>query len=316
MSTKTNHLKSWVVESLPGVLKYLTLDPEAKFRVQKEVLKFLAVQGLFSASLGTEVTSFELQEKFRWPKAPISNALCKMCVEHVQLLLSNAQKAGGSLPVTNSLETNDLGHYFMHFLGTLCTIPSVSLVRPLSDDDEKAFKKLQAMEARLSREERNCGLSADANKLHALRYLLIQLLLQLLLQPDEYSEAASELMICCRKAFSIHDLLGSSSGEDESEDGESPELMDVLVDTLLSLLPQSSAPLRFAVEQVFKYFCDSVTNDGLLRMLRVIKKDLKPARHKDANSEDDDDDDDDDLLGIEDADESDHADMMDDGENE
>lgn len=74
------------------------------------------------------------------------------------------------------------------------------------------------------------------------------MLLQLLLRPGEYTEAASELMICCRKAFSVHDL--ESSEEDESEDAASPELMDVLVDTLLSLLPQSSAPLRSAVEQV------------------------------------------------------------------
>lgn len=307
-------LKSWVVESLPGVLKHLTLDPEAKFRVQKEVMKFLAVQGLFSASLGTEVTSFELQEKFTWPKVPISSALCKMCVEQLQLLLSNAQKAGGPQTVSNGLETNDLGYYFMRFLGTLCTIPSVSLVRPLSNEDEKAFKKLQAIESRLSREERNCGLSTDANKLHALRYLLIQLLLQLLLRPDEFSEAASELIMCCRKAFSVHDLLGSSE-EDESEDGESPELMEVLVDTLLSLLPQSSAPLRFSVEQVFRYFCDSVTDDGLLRMLRVIKKDLKPPRHKDADSEDSDGDDDD-LLDIEEAEESDEADMAEAGETD
>lgn len=302
-------LKSWIVESLPTLLKYLTLDPEAKFRVQKEVMKFLAVQGLFSASLGTEVTSFELQEKFEWPKTPISSALCKMCIDQLQLLLSNAQKAEGTHALTSSLETSDLGCYFMRFLGTLCTIPSVSLVRSLSNEDEKAFKKLQVMESTLSREERNCGLSADANKLHALRYLLIQLLLQLLLRPGEFTEAASELIICCRKAFSIHDLP-ESSGEDEAEDGGSPEMMDVLVDTLLSLLPQSSAPLRSAVEQVFRYFCNDVTDDGLLRMLRVIKKDLKPARRKDADNEDGSDDDDDDLLDIEEAEEFDDADTV------
>lgn len=145
-------MKSWIVESLPTLLKYLTLDPEAKFRVQKEVMKFLAVQGLFSASLGTEVTSFELQEKFEWPKTPISSALCKMCIDQLQLLLSNAQKAEGPHALPNSLETNDLGCYFMRFLGTLCTIPSVSLVRPLSNEDEKTFKKLQALESTLSRE--------------------------------------------------------------------------------------------------------------------------------------------------------------------
>lgn len=89
----------------------------------------------------------------------------------------------------------------------------------------------------------------NANKLHALRYLLIQLLLQVLLRPGEYSEAASELVMCCKKAFASSDLL-NSSGEDELDDESEPKLMDVLVDTLLSLLPQSSAPMRSAIEQV------------------------------------------------------------------
>ncbi|XP_052191832.1 uncharacterized protein LOC127801057 isoform X2 [Diospyros lotus] len=302
----SDFLKSWVVDSLPSILKHLQLDPEAKFRLQKEILKFLAVQGIFSSSLGTEVTSFELQEKFRWPKSATSGALCRMCIEQVQSLLANAQKGEGSHMGTSVLDTNDLGSYFMRFLGTLCNIPSVSLFRTLSSEDEKAFKKLQAMETRLSREERNCGLSSDANKLHALRYLLIQLVLQILLRPGEFFEAASELIICCKKAFSTPDLL-DSSGEDETDDDGTPELMDVLVDTLLSLLPQASAPMRLAIEQVFKYFCKDIRDDGLLRMLRVIKKDLKPARHHDTDSEDNDNDDDEDILGIEEAEDSDEA---------
>uniref|UniRef100_A0A5B6YU56 Putative DNA polymerase V n=1 Tax=Davidia involucrata TaxID=16924 RepID=A0A5B6YU56_DAVIN len=312
----SDFLKSWVVDSLPSVLKHLQLDPEAKFRLQKEILKFLAVQGLFSSSLGTEVTSFELQEKFRWPKAATSSALCRMCIEQLQLLLANAQKGEGPHAVASGLETNDLGSYFIRFLSTLCNIPSVSLFRALSNEDEKAFKKLQAMENQLSREERNCGLGTDANKLHALRYLLILLLLQVLLRPGEFSEAASELIICCKKAFAAPDLLDSS--EDDEPDGDgTPALMDVLVDTLLSLLPQSSAPMRSAIEQVFKYFCDDVTDDGLLRMLRVIKKDLKPARHQDMDSEDhDDDDDQEDLLGIEEAEESDEAETGETGESD
>jgi len=70
-----------------------------------------------------------------------------------------------------------------------------------------------------------------------------------LLRPGEYSEAASELIICCKKAFPASDLP-ESSGEDDVEGGDAPELMDVLVDTLLSLLPQSSAPMRSSIEQV------------------------------------------------------------------
>lgn len=89
----------------------------------------------------------------------------------------------------------------------------------------------------------------DASKLHALRYLLIQLLLQIVLRPGEFFEAASELVICCKKAFGSSDLL-ESSGEDEPDEDGAPELMDVLVDTMLSLLPQSSAPMRSAIEQV------------------------------------------------------------------
>ncbi|KAG8368547.1 hypothetical protein BUALT_Bualt15G0056900 [Buddleja alternifolia] len=299
-------LKTWVVESLPNVLKHLKLDQDARFRVQKEVLKFLAVQGLFSSSLGTEVTSFELEEKFRWPKSAIPNALSQMCIEQLQLLLSNAQKGEVPHAVASGVEANDLGSYFMRFVNILSNIPSVSLSRALNVDDEKAFKKVQAMESQLSREERNCGLSSDASKLHAIRYLLIQVLLQILLRPGEFFEAASELVMCCKKAFGSSDLL-ESSGEDEPDEDGAPELMDVLVDTMLSLLPQSSAPLRSAIEQVFKYFCNDITDDGLLRMLRVIKKDLKPARHQKTDIEDEDADDDDDLLGVEETEESDEG---------
>ncbi|XP_030459153.2 uncharacterized protein LOC115679650 [Syzygium oleosum] len=305
----TDSLKIWIVDSVPGILKYLKLDSEAKFRVQIEILKFLAVQGLFTASLGSEVTSFELQEKFRWPKAATSTALCRMCIEQLQLLLASAQKGDGSRASVNAVEQGDLGSYFVRFLCTLRNIPSVSLFRTLSDDDEKAFKKLQAMETRLSREERSSEPSPVVHKLHALRYLLIQLLLQVLLRPEEFAEAASELVICCKKAFSSPDLL-ESSGEDEPSGGDgAPELLDVLVDTLLSLLPQSSAPMRVAIEQVFKHFCSDVTDDGLRRMLRVIKKDIKPARHRNAESEDDDDEDDEDedFLGIEEDEEVDEA---------
>lgn len=148
----SDFIKTWIIESLPSMLKYLKLDLEAKFRVQKEVLKFLAVQGLFTASLGSEVTSFELQEKFRWPKAATSSALCRMCIEQLQLLLANAQKGEGFRSFPNALEPNDLGSYFMRFLSTLRNIPSISLFRPLEDEEENVLKKLQAVETSLSRE--------------------------------------------------------------------------------------------------------------------------------------------------------------------
>lgn len=84
--------------------------------------------------------------------------------------------------------------------------------------------------------------------MHALRYLLIQLLLQIILRPGEFFEAACEVVMCCKKAFVSSEL--ESSGEDEPDGDGAPDLMDVLVDTMLSLLPQSSAPMRSAIEQV------------------------------------------------------------------
>ncbi|CAI0425340.1 unnamed protein product [Linum tenue] len=308
----SDSLKSWIVESLPSILKFLKLEPEEKFHVQREILKFLAVQGLFSPSLGSEVTSFELQEKFRWPKAATSSAICRMSIEQMQSLLASAQKMELSPVLLQSSGSSDIGSFFMQFLSTLHSIPSVSLFRVLSDEDEKAYKKLQVMEASLYKQERKGGPEDFMYKYHALRYLLIQLLLQVLLHPAEFSEPVSEIIICCKKAFGLSDVL--DLGEDESDNDI--EWMDVLVDTLVSLLPQSSAPIRSAVEEVFKCFSYNVTHDGLLQMLRIIKRDLKPARHRETDS--DEEEDDDDLLGIEEDedDETDEAQTVETGESE
>eukprot|EP01018_Ginkgo_biloba_P010694 Gb_40439 [translate_table: standard] len=108
----------------------------------------------------------------------------------------------------------------------------------------------------------------------------------------------TELVISCKKAFgSVLEL----EVEDQDDEGEPPILMDVLVDTLLSLLPQSPAPVHGSVEQVLRCFCDSVTESGLLNMLRVIKKDLKPARRKSTVVGDSDEED---LADIEESDDN------------
>lgn len=89
--------------------------------------------------------------------------------------------------------------------------------------------------------------------MHALRYVLIQLVLQVLLCPEEFYEAASELAICCEKAFPTTAAAthgDSFVGENEFDDNEMPDLMDVLLETFLSLLPNSSGPMCFAIEQV------------------------------------------------------------------
>ncbi|VAI43275.1 myb-binding protein 1A-like protein [Triticum dicoccoides] len=325
-------LKSWVVNTIPFVLKNLKLTSkgssltdsemikciEEKFQVQTEILKFFAVQGLFSASLGTEVTSFELQEKFKWPKAAISTSLRNECIEQLQLLLEDAQK-DEALHVSG-VKSNDLGFYFMRFINTVCNIPSVSLFRTLSSNDDNAFKKTLATESALFQEERKIGTGLDSTKMHVIRYLLIQLLLQVLLHPEEFWEAAIDVIICCKKTFpSIAQCDNSSApesvegGTEESdEDGsEEPnedgslESIDVLVQTFLSVLPHVSGPVCFAIEQVFRVFSDEITETGLLDMLRVVKIDLKGSRRQ----TDSDDDEDEARVDIEDDDEMEDADV-------
>ncbi|CAN6247266.1 unnamed protein product [Urochloa humidicola] len=315
-------LKSWVVNTISCVLKNLKLTSkgnsdsemvkciEEKFQVQTEILKFLAVQGLFSASLGTEVTSFELQEKFKWPKNPISTSLRNECIEQLQFLLEDAQKDEALDVASEEVKSNDLGYYFMRFINTVCNIPSVSLFRTLSGNDDNAFKKLLAVESMLFHEERKAGPGLDSTKMHAMRYLLIQLLLQVLLHPDEYWEAAVDVTICCKKSFPAIAQGDNSSGQEsgeqdarESDDDESKEsdedgseesneevsleFMDVLVQTFLSILPHASGPVCFTIEQVFRVFCDDITETGLLDMLRVVKIDLKGRNQTESDDEDD-----------------------------
>lgn len=101
--------------------------------------------------------------------------------------------------------------------------------------------------------------------MHAMRYLLIQLLLQVLLHPDDYWEAAVDVTICCKKSFpavaqgdnstrqesSGHGSADSDEdGLEESNEEGSLEFMDVLVQTFLSILPHVSGPMCYTIEQV------------------------------------------------------------------
>ncbi|KAL4179938.1 hypothetical protein AMTRI_Chr13g122650 [Amborella trichopoda] len=319
--TSSYSLRNWIVDCLYRISKNSKL-----LTVRKEALKFLTLQGLFSASLGTEVTSFELHEKLKWPKSATSSHIRRICMEQLQLLLGDIQKDEGSEFESAGKEPSEPGEYFMWLLETVRNIPSVSLFRTLSDEDEGALKKMHSMHAKMlcmekenkkekekeeEKEKEGKGnkdklfsIRCKLDKLFAMRFLLIQLLLQVLLHPGEFSDAASELVICCKKAFADYNDPGFSEEEEDIDVDGSPVLMDVLVDTLLSLLPHSSGPLCFAVERVFKAFCDEIAEPNLLSMLRVIKKDLKPSRHQVADSDDDEEED---VLGIEETEDNDEA---------
>jgi DNA polymerase phi len=115
--------------------------------------------------------------------------------------------------------------------------------------------------------------------MHAMRYLLIQLLLQVLLHPDEYWEAAVDVTICCKKSFPVIAQGDNSSAQESAEHGsqesdedgseesdedgsEDPneevslEFMDVLVQTFLSVLPHACGPVCFTIEQASILSCN------------------------------------------------------------
>ena len=108
----------------------------------------------------------------------------------------------------------------------------------------------------MSLKERKLGAGIEVNKMHTMRYLLLQVLLQLVLGLQELADAAEELITCCKKVFPALTEEGSV------EQDEEPELMDVLMDVLLSLLPQSSSSMCYAIEQVMEM---SVSNFLLIR---------------------------------------------------
>lgn len=58
-----------------------------------EILKFLAVRGLCSSTLGTEMKFFEVEDKFRLPKSSISSALCRMCNEQLSYFCDMLKKS-------------------------------------------------------------------------------------------------------------------------------------------------------------------------------------------------------------------------------
>ena len=110
---------------------------------------------------------------------------------------------------------------------------------------------------------------SNIRKMQAMRFLLIQLLLQIPLKHEEVCETATELLICCKEAFgNVIDL----DVESDNEENVRPAFMDVLIDALLSLLPQSSGPVRVAVEQVSFFSKDRIA----LRFPTHILMFLKP----------------------------------------
>ncbi|KAH0974556.1 hypothetical protein GBA52_016455 [Prunus armeniaca] len=137
----------------------------------------------------------------------------------VIVALQKHSNGEGPRALPNFLEPNDVGSYFIRFLSTLCNIPSNSLFRPLETEEEDT-EKIASNGNFTFKSGTYCGL---------FRFMSVPIHFEFQAFPD----------------------LLDSPGEDGLDADDAPAvIMDVFVDTLLSLLPQSSAPMRTSIELV------------------------------------------------------------------
>ncbi|BBN10857.1 DNA polymerase phi [Marchantia polymorpha subsp. ruderalis] len=179
-------------------------------------------------------------------------------------------------------------------------MPSLTPAKPLTENEQQSVDKLKSVLLQLSTALDGVESADQKERLQAMISIIVQLLFESLLTPNVAVESAPEISICCKKAFG--DLVDVDVDSDTEEGSEAPAFMDVLVDLLLSLLAESSAPVRLAAEQVFKSFSGELTSSGLADMLRIVKKNSTPRRHKPLVEVENVKDDDEEIVDVEDSD--------------
>eukprot|EP00250_Pteridium_aquilinum_P013456 c21353_g1_i1 orf=322-4125(-) len=315
----------WVLEQIFSFVKQID-EQDLQWSLQKEALKFLTVNALFVGPLGARLYVKELQEELQFPELPISENARKLCLARLQNVLVNVpptlslaqdKKCSGSKEESAQKTTisSDLRFFFLEFCDMIDKISKVSRVQPVPEEDKDVISALQSCISQLCSMAMN-GNNEQTPKVRAMSSLLMQLLLQS--ATTGVNDIASELLLCCKNAFG--EMIEVDANGNVDEGGELPSFMDVLVDILLSLLAQSSAPIRAAAEQVFKSFCGDLTESNMLSLLRVVKKQLKSGRQVAVTPLDTGDSDDDQFLEVEDSeddsDDIDNANNDDDNEDE
>ncbi|KAL2622927.1 hypothetical protein R1flu_003132 [Riccia fluitans] len=195
------------------------------------------------------------------------------------------------------------------------SMPLLTPVVPLSEDEQESVEKLQSTLQRLSTAVTKVTSGDQKERLVAMIGIIVQLLYETLVSPKVAVDTANEISIICRKVFG--DLVEFEVESDVDEESEAAPFMDVLVDVLLSLLAESSVAVRTSAEQVFKVFSADLNSSGLADMLRVVKSNSRAGRHKPL-VEVDEGNDDEEIVDVEDSDEEmdDNVDGNDDEDDE
>ncbi|CAM6028277.1 unnamed protein product [Sphagnum balticum] len=306
----------WILEQICALSEQTRLEPTAaRVTLFKEVLSFLVLHAIFDAKHKEAATGKGMALK--WPRLPLSERIRSLCVARLRSVLVSAQNwalaqrlndnqlvSGGKSKEQRPQDQHvsdpaNFALFVTQFCESIQRLPAVYLARPLTKDDADAVEKLRGTVSQLSSAVKGVEGDDQAERLLAMRSLLLQLLLESFLEPGSVSGSAVDLAICCRKAFPGISADGTDNLQHDSN--EMPPVMDVLVDIILSLLAQSSLPVRAAAEQVFKTFCGDLTRSGMENIFRIIKKGTKSVRHKPVVKLDEEgSEEDDDMLGLHD----------------
>ncbi|CAM6049668.1 unnamed protein product [Sphagnum compactum] len=285
----------WILEQICALSEQTQLEPTAaRVTLFKEVLSFLVLHAIFDAKHKEAATGKGMALK--WPRLPLSERIRSLCVARLRSVLVSAQNwalaqrlndnqlvSGGKSKEQRPQDQHvsdpaNFALFVTQFCESIQRLPAVYLARPLTKDDADAVEKLRGTVSQLSSAVKGVEGDDQAEKLLAMRSLLLQLLLESFLEPGSVSGSAVDLAICCRKAFP--GISAEVTDNLQLDSNEMPPVMDVLVDIILSLLAQSSLPVRAAAEQVFKTFCGDLTRSGMENIFRIIKKGTKSVRHK------------------------------------
>ncbi|CAK9219878.1 unnamed protein product [Sphagnum troendelagicum] len=306
----------WILEQICALSEQTQLEPTAaRVTLFKEVLSFLVLHAIFDAKHKEAATGKGMALK--WPQLPLSERIRSLCVARLRSVLVSAQNwalaqrlndnqlvSGGKSKEQRPQDQHvsdpaNFALFVTQFCESIQRLPAVYLARPLTKDDADAVEKLRGTVSQLSSALKGVEGDDQAEKLLAMRSLLLQLLLESFLEPGSVSGSAVDLAICCRKAFP--GISAEVTDNLQQDSNEMPPVMDVLVDIILSLLAQSSLPVRAAAEQVFKTFCGDLTRSGMENIFRIIKKGTKSVRHKPVVELDEEgSEEDDDMLGLHD----------------
>lgn len=180
----------------------------------------------------------------------------------------------------------------------------------ISEVQKKLFKKAMAAASSLCPEK-----SSSIVTLRALEYLLLQLSMLLLSEPedDEIVQASEDVLECASRLSKTMKKKGAQEGDEGEED---PFM--VLVDVMMSLLSRSSAWTKNMVSRAFQGICGELTAEHLAPVFGIIAQagnedpdaDLSDAEDEDRDDEsdesedDDEEDDDEEMAEVEEESES------------